>query len=245
MDTYRTNNKLDSRDIAQYLESNRYIRALQSTYDWREINIYCDEKEEEFYRKRERVYNYEIFDVLTNILTTLTCVTQDYKKIFDYEVDTQTDTIIAILTPLYCLVEECNILISNLVSRLEYRILSCKSKSKKKLNLYYKLLDLKYKFGYFKNINKLIKYDISIYMLINIIELIQELIENYFNSREKEYRKNRCKKFNKRQDREDEYLKLLNSYEYRTKKMSKRDIAKRLGVSPAAVTQFCKRHGIT
>lgn len=70
------------------------------------------------------------------------------------------------------------------------------------------------------------------------------IIEKYFNFKEKKYKDTRNEQFKKREVREEEYLKLLNSYEYLSKKMSKRDIAKMLGVSPAAVTQFCKRRNI-
>lgn len=78
------------------------------------------------------------------------------------------------------------------------------------------------------------------------------IIERYFLVREKIYKEN-CKKkykenisnkFTKRKNRENEYLQLLNSYDYRTKRMSKREIATALGVKPSAVTQFCKRHNI-
>lgn len=80
------------------------------------------------------------------------------------------------------------------------------------------------------------------------LEINNRIIENYFESKEEKYEANRSKKNKKRKSREDreaEYFELLYSYEYRTRKISKRDIAKKLGVSPAAVTQFCKLHKIT
>lgn len=135
--------------------------------------------------------------------------------------------------------EDCSYIINELIENLD-----CEGKEGTIYNisqevvgdLLYDLNDLKEGIEYLEN-NMM-----DIYSLNNTKE---QIIEKYFISKEKEYKENRSKKFNKRQDRENEYLNLLNSYEYRTKKMSKRDIAKILNVTPAAVTQFCKRHGIT
>lgn len=77
------------------------------------------------------------------------------------------------------------------------------------------------------------------------LEINNEIIKKYFDDKEDTYRKKVNEEFAKRADREKQYLDLLDSYEYKTKKITKRDIAKILGVTPAAVTQFCKRHGIS
>ena len=66
----------------------------------------------------------------------------------------------------------------------------------------------------------------------------------YKENCKKKYKENTANKFTKRKNRENEYLELLNSDKYRKKEMSKRDIARALGVKPSAVTQFCKRHNI-
>lgn len=84
------------------------------------------------------------------------------------------------------------------------------------------------------------------------LEINDSIVKKYFDDKEQiykekdkiKYRKTEAKNFTKRKDREEEYLRLLNSYEYQTKKITKSDIAKEIGVSKAAVTQFCKRHGI-
>lgn len=84
------------------------------------------------------------------------------------------------------------------------------------------------------------------------LEINNEIIKKYFDDKEESYREkdknkyrdNKAKNFTKRKEREEEYLMWLNSYKYRTKKITKSDIAKIMGVSKAAVTQFCKRHGI-
>lgn len=71
-----------------------------------------------------------------------------------------------------------------------------------------------------------------------------EFIEEYFESKENQYRSERAKTFTKRKNRQEEYEKWLYSYEYINGEITKNDIAKIMGVSKAAVTQYCKRHGI-
>lgn len=240
---YISNNILNSRGSDR---SNRYLISLESSYEDRDLNVYITD--EDVYC--DKFYNYEFFIELNYILHILYCVSQDYKKIYDYDVDLELDDILHILYTLYCVIELCNIRINCLISKLEYRIATCKSK--KRLSLYDKLLNLKENLIYL-NIKNSFKLGRDYISEINYtINFIEDIVERDFLGREKIYKEN-CKKkykenisnkFTKRKNRENEYLELLNSIEYRKKEISRRDIARVLGVKPSAVTQFCKRHNI-
>lgn len=110
--------------------------------------------------------------------------------------------------------------------------------------------------------DKLYKHSINleeVYSIIEDLKEIKELIEDenfneaiiinnkiikrYFEDKEDKYRNKVNEKYHKRKDKEEQYFKLIDRY--KAKEITKKEIAKELGVTPAAVTQFFKRHGIT
>lgn len=103
-----------------------------------------------------------------------------------------------------------------------------------------------------KDLKKLI-YDYIIYIdsdysyLSEATDFKNYIIKKYFKSKEEEYGRNIKRKFKKRnkKNNKEDLLKLLDSDPYKNGQLTKKEIAKKLGVSPAAVTQFCKRNKIT
>lgn len=89
-----------------------------------------------------------------------------------------------------------------------------------------------------------IKFHVDFYEFDHIAIVNDKFIEDHFESKDKQYKNNRAKQFKRKNNSVEDYKKLFDSYEYRTKKINKSDIAQILGVSKAAVSQFCKRHEI-
>lgn len=208
-----------------FIKDNPYYKGLEDFYDWEEVmEESCNKQPEEKEKENNRyikALKYRYDNRKENL---------DYQYIYMYEI--YYSLINLDLDDKFCICE-----IQILIDDLEKKRYKCKSYNSRNLDdLIEDLKSLKDDF-----IIQLDSFDSYLDLAINAKN---NIIDKYFMSKEIKYKKARAEQFIKRKSRKEEYLKLLNSDDYINKKIKKSDIAKMLGVSPAAVTKFCKRHGI-
>lgn len=228
-----------------FIKDNSYYTGLEDFHGWESMEENCnklnDEKKEisEFMKDVDNtdfLYNEEEKEENNRYIKALKYRYDnrkkylDYKYFYRYEIYDRLNNLD--LNDKFCILE-----IQILIDDLERNRDKCKSYNTRNIDdLIEDLKSLKDDF--------IIPLD-SLDSYLDLASKAKNMIiEEYFISKEIKYRKARAEQFIKRKFRKEEYLNLLNSDEYLSKKMSKRGIAKRLGVSPAAVTQFCKRHNI-